>query len=160
MNSLESVNAKLQMAVTALDQATHEIDDLELEPMHLRDLRAALGNILHVQQELCRPPNLDSDPAPMATASDVGFTPVEAELVANLSAAELAEIDAVLLSYAKRSWRKAAMLVALTMAQDIHQEGMPSAFYAQRIQRLVDQGHLEAQGAEVRLPDGNSRPPR
>ena len=72
----------------------------------------------------------------------------------------LRRIDATLLSHARKTNRKIAMLVGLTMMDpSIRVPGLPDIFYAQRIRMLVDKGLLLAEGSlgymrysEVRLP--------
>jgi hypothetical protein len=81
--------------------------------------------------------------------------------VANsLSPEVVARIDAALLSHAKKTQRKVAMLVGLTMMDDsLRVPGLPDVYYAQRIKALVPRGLLVAEGdldymrySEVRLP--------
>lgn len=78
-----------------------------------------------------------------------------------LSAQEVARIDASLLSHARPQWRKLAMIVALAIDDcggDIN--NVPDAFYARRAARLVSEGKLMAAGdlrrmryCEVKLPE-------
>ncbi len=161
MNSLESVTQQLQIAATALGQAADEMDDWAVKPAHSHNLREALGNIVQIQQEIDGSRHSPPPTQPDAADPDPDLTREEAALVNNLSDEELGEIDAALLSFAKRNWRKVAMLVALAMARELHQEGIPGAFYSQRVRKLVGEGRLLAQGdlhymrfSEVRLPDG------
>jgi hypothetical protein len=72
----------------------------------------------------------------------------------------LRRIDAALLSHARKTNRKIAMLVGSTMMDpSLRVPGLPEVFYAQRIRTLVDRGLLVAEGSlgymrysEVRLP--------
>ena len=88
-------------------------------------------------------------------------------VVAQLTAVELEEIDQALLSNAKVRWRKVAMIVGLTMGQlserNIRVPGIPDAFYAIRVRKLVCERRLEAEGnlaymgfSEVRLPQSQA----
>ncbi len=91
--------------------------------------------------------------------------PLSAEqmaLIAELSEAQLTAIDALLMSRATTHWRKVAMLVGFAMTKNPDRKlGIPDLFYAQRVRKLVADGHLESDGnlvymcySEVRLPQG------
>ena len=97
---------------------------------------------------------------PVDEPFDPGPTATEAKRIRALTPAQLAEIDATLLSHAHRQWRKAARVIGSTMLQ--LRESMPripDVYYAIRLAELVQLGQLEAQGdlrrmrfSEVRLP--------
>ena len=78
----------------------------------------------------------------------------------SLSSELVTKIDAALLSHAKKTLRKVAMLVGLTMMDTaLRVPGLPDVFYAQRVKALVHRGLLVAVGnldymrySEVRLP--------
>ena len=81
--------------------------------------------------------------------------------VALLTDEELKIIDQGLLSNASTQWRKVARVVGGTMMSGVESrfDGIPDIFYAQRVQKLVENGKLEATGnldyiggSEVRLP--------
>jgi hypothetical protein len=83
------------------------------------------------------------------------MTPEEQAVAGGLSQEAIDRIDAALLSHAKRSWRKVAMIVGLAMRVP----GLPDLFYAERVKALVAKGALIAEGnleymrySEVRLP--------
>ena len=88
------------------------------------------------------------------------LTPEQEEKVAKLSEKDIEEIDAALLSHAKKQWQKQAMIIGKTMMElPERTPGIPDIFYAQRIKKLVEKGYLVAQGnldymrfSEVRLP--------
>jgi hypothetical protein len=88
------------------------------------------------------------------------LTPQERAVADALSLELLRRIDAALLSHARKTNRKIAMLVGLTMMEpSLRVPGLPEVFYAQRIRTLVDRGLLVAEGSlgymrysEVRLP--------
>jgi hypothetical protein len=88
------------------------------------------------------------------------LTPQEQAVADALSLDLLRRIDAALLSHARRTNRKVAMLVGLTMGDpSLRVPGLPDVFYAQRVRMLVDRGLLLAEGSlgymrysEVRLP--------
>jgi Protein of unknown function len=87
--------------------------------------------------------------------------------IAQLTDADLGDIDNCILSNATTQWRKVAMVVALTMnaLSDLFSD-LPDSFYAMRIKELFAQGRLESQGdvefmrfSEVRLPEISSSSP-
>jgi hypothetical protein len=88
------------------------------------------------------------------------LTPQEEAAADALSLEMLRRIDAALLSHARKTNRKIAMLVGLTMMDpSLRVAGLPDVFYAQRIRMLVEKGLLVAEGSlgymrysEVRLP--------
>lgn len=92
---------------------------------------------------------------------DPPLSPEQEALVAQLTSEQIEEIDAVLISNAKRRWRKVAMLVGLAMSQLQNRvRGIPDLYYAQRVRKLVASGRLESEGnlsymrfSEVRLPE-------
>jgi len=91
---------------------------------------------------------------------DGPLTPQEQAVADALTLDLLRRIDAALLSHARKSNRKIAMLVGLTMMDpSLRVPGLSDLFYAQRIRMLVDRGLLLAEGSlgymrysEVRLP--------
>jgi hypothetical protein len=91
---------------------------------------------------------------------DGPLTPQERAVADALSLELLRRIDAALLSHARKTNRKIAMLVGLTMMDpSLRVPGLPEVFYAQRIRTLVDRGLLVVEGSlgymrysEVRLP--------
>ena len=97
----------------------------------------------------------DEEPLP-----DGPLTPEEQAIVASLSTEFTQRIDSALLAQAKSSWRKVAMLVALTMMDpELGAPGLPDIYYANRVKKLVEAGLLESAGnldymrySEVRLP--------
>jgi hypothetical protein len=92
--------------------------------------------------------------------SDPPMSNEEARIAAALSPEFVGRIDAELLSHAKRSNRKVAMLVGLAMDNPaLRAPGLTDLFYAQRVRALVEKGVLVAEGnlasmrySEVRLP--------
>jgi len=165
MPSLESINELLEAAVRTLNQAAAEISDFRFEPVseHMRSIGRAIGNIAQIQHQVymlkpeLRPHEETPDP-------DRDLTDEEKAIAANLSEKNLDVIDQQLLSNAKPTWRKVAMLVGLAMG-DLPDRvvGIPDVFYAQRVRTLVERGLLEAQGnlqymrfSEVRLPSSES----
>jgi hypothetical protein len=74
------------------------------------------------------------------------LTPEQEPRIAELTESELNAIDESLLSNASTQWRKVAMVVALTMHDLDFAPGIPDIFLAKRIQKLVAQGRLEAEG--------------
>ena len=91
---------------------------------------------------------------------DPALSAQEAALVAKLSEAQIASIDAALMSHAKPQFRKVAMVVGLAMGKQPDRVlGVPDLFYAERVRKLVADGRLVAEGnlafmrfSEVRLP--------
>ena len=164
MASLESINEKLRAAAEMLDQAAHEIRDLRLDPAKklISGIGVALGNIFQIQHEIFRlRPDLQPDFLKEETpVPDPALTPEQKALVQKLSSEQVQEIDNLLLSHARHSWRKVAMLVGLAMTDGKGKVGgIPDVFYSQRVRALVDKGYLESQGnlqfmrfSEVRLP--------
>ncbi|HSS65738.1 MAG TPA: DUF3658 domain-containing protein [Gammaproteobacteria bacterium] len=88
------------------------------------------------------------------------MTPKQAAVAASLSPEFVQRIDHALLSHARTSNRKVAMLVGLTMSDpSLRVSGLPDIFYAERVKELVARGLLIAEGnleymrySEVRLP--------
>ena len=80
--------------------------------------------------------------------------------VEQLSEAEIQSIDQALLSNASHNWRKVARIVGFTIMYHPNSiPGIPDIFYASRVRKLVESGHLESEGdlrcmrfSEVRLP--------
>jgi hypothetical protein len=93
-------------------------------------------------------------------SSDSPMMPQEQAVADSLSPDMVAKIDAGLLSLARKTQRKVAMLVGLAMMDpSLRVPGLPDVFYAQRIKALVDRGLLVATGnldrmrySEVRVP--------
>jgi hypothetical protein len=91
---------------------------------------------------------------------DPPLTQEQEAMVASLSDAFIRDVDRVLLSHSRSSWRKVAMLVGMTMMdQDLKATGLPDVFFSMRVRRLVEIGRLESAGnlaymrsSEVRLP--------
>lgn len=91
---------------------------------------------------------------------DPPLSPEQEARVAQLTSSEIGAIDHTLLSNAKPSWRKVAMLVGLAIGQlEDKIEDIPDLYYSQRVRKLVQSGRLESQGnlaymrfSEVRLP--------
>lgn len=78
---------------------------------------------------------------------DTELSPVERERVAKLPHAELALIDAALLSQVSSDWRKIARVVGLAMlSMPDRPLGVPDIFFAKRVALLVESGRLESQG--------------
>ena len=96
---------------------------------------------------------------------DPTLSPEEEARVAQLTTKEIEVIDETLMSNAKPRWRKIAMLVGLTIGQlQDRIKDIPDIYYAQRVRRLVESGHLESQGnlaymrfSEVRLPENRAQ---
>ena len=95
--------------------------------------------------------------------ADGDLTPEQAKLVGQLTDAEIQAIDNALLANTCDRWRKVARVVGTTMAElPDRVVGIPDVYYSQRVQKLVKEGALEAQGdlsymrySEVRRPGGN-----
>lgn len=78
---------------------------------------------------------------------DTELSPAEDARVAKLSQAELALIDAALLSQVSDDWRKVARVVRMAMlSMPDRPSGVPDVFFAKRVGLLVESGHLESQG--------------
>jgi hypothetical protein len=168
MGSLETINGRLLLALQTLDKAAKEIGDLPVKPVdeYVVGIRDAVESIAHIQREInSLQPELEVHADEAHVLSSISELPLEQEaLVAQLTEAEVQEIDNLLLSYAKHSWRKGAMLVALAMvSQESHLSKVPDLYYSERIKQLVQNGRLESRGdlhymrdSEVRLPDGKA----
>lgn len=91
---------------------------------------------------------------------DSPLTTEQRAIVDSLDGKFLEKVDETLLSHAKKSQRKVAMIVGLAMGNsEIRISGLPDVFYAQRVKKLVEDGKLVAEGnldymrySEVRLP--------
>lgn len=67
--------------------------------------------------------------------------------VSKLSTSDVEKIDTELLANTGSNWRKVAMVVGLTMSKIQGQfNDIPDIYYAKRVAKLVEQGHLESQG--------------
>ena len=94
---------------------------------------------------------------------DGDLTPEQAKLVGQLTDAEVQAIDNALLANTCDRWRKVARVVGTTMMELPNPVvGIPDVYYSRRVQKLVKEGFLEAQGnlsymrySEVRRPGGN-----
>ena len=100
------------------------------------------------------------DPQDAAEHADLPLSPEEAAIYANLSEADLREIDAVILEDCVRYGRKVARVVGTTfMHAKFKNRDIPVSCFAQRVVELVNQGKLIAEGnlnymrySEIRLP--------
>ncbi len=164
MASLETINGRLRLVLDSLDKAAKEIGDLPmaLAGEYVASIKEAANSISQIQREVnSLLPGLETGIAEEAMPDSFSGSPPEQMEEVNLTASEVEEIDELLLSYAKHSWRKGAMLVALAMvSQDTLHSSVPELYYSERIKRLVQNGRLESKGdlhylrdSEVRLPD-------
>ena len=88
------------------------------------------------------------------------MTPEQQLVVEKLGEREIEEIDRALMTNIIPRWRKLAMVIGVTMSKMPHRMvGVPDIFYAERMRKLVEAGHVESQGdlsrmrfCEVRLP--------
>lgn len=92
---------------------------------------------------------------------DRDLTEEEKDLVNDLTAEQIKEIDEMLLSFVHpKHSRKVAFLVGSTMCNLPNRvKGIPDVFYSQRVSYLVEQGILASEGdlkymrfSEVRFP--------
>lgn len=94
---------------------------------------------------------------------DTALTPEQAKLVEELSDTEVQAVDDALFANTGDEWRKVARVVGTTMMElPCRVEGIPDAYYSQRIRKLVNDGLLESQGnlsymrySEIRRPPAN-----
>jgi hypothetical protein len=101
-----------------------------------------------------------SSPTLHDIAPDPPMSPEQASVAASLTLELIERIDTELLSHARRSSRKVAMLVGMAMGNEaVRVPGLPDVFYAQRVRILVEKGLLIGEGnlsfmrhSEVRLP--------
>lgn len=78
---------------------------------------------------------------------DDPFNADERAAVSALRFEDLVSIDQVILASCESSWRKAAMVVALSMVTVGDQYGeLPDKFFAQRMQALEKEGRLQVEG--------------
>ena len=92
--------------------------------------------------------------------SDPPLSAQQALIAASLSPEMIEKIDVELLSHARSSSRKVAMLVGLaTRNRNLRVPGLPDLYYAERVRALVTKGLLVSEGnlrcmaySEVRLP--------
>jgi hypothetical protein len=95
--------------------------------------------------------------------NDLPDGPMSAEqqaVASSLAPEFVAKVDAALMSHAKRSTRKVAMIVGMAMMDSsVRVAGLPDLFYRDRVRVLVNKGLLVAEGnleymrySEVRLP--------
>ena len=99
------------------------------------------------------PQDIDDSP-------DGRMTPEQEAVARRLSQEVIDRIDAALLSHARKSPRKVAMLVGLVGTdRALSVPGLPDLFYAERVKALVARGDLIAEGnlkymrySEVWLP--------
>jgi hypothetical protein len=165
MDNLESINEKLNAAMRSLDAAAEEIHSENIESLrsYIGSIGRSIGAIIQIQGEIYKQrPDLgpvEPDPKP-----DLDLDESQKVVVAALNSAAIKEIDEILLSYATNNWRKVAMLVGLSMSDaGFVWPNIPDIFLSQRVRKLVEAGHLEAQGnlqlmrfSEVRLPSAQT----
>ena len=78
---------------------------------------------------------------------DTDLSPIEIDRLARRPRAELALIDAALLSQVSDEWRKVARVVGMAMlSMPDRPSGVPDVFFAKRVVLLVESGRLEARG--------------
>ena len=83
---------------------------------------------------------------------DIELSPAADARIARLSQAELALIDAALLSQVSDDWRKVARVVGMAMlSMPDRPSGVPDVFFAKRVALLVETGQLESQGNLQRM---------
>jgi hypothetical protein len=91
---------------------------------------------------------------------DTSMTAEQEAIAGSLTAEMVARIDGALLSHARVTPRKVAMLVGLAMSDpQVRVPGLPDAYYAIRVKALVARGALLSFGnldymrySEVRVP--------
>jgi hypothetical protein len=91
---------------------------------------------------------------------DPPMTAQQQSVADSLSPDFVARVDAALVSNARSTNRKVAMIVGITMGEpSLRVPGLPDLYYAQRVKALVVKGLLVADGnldymrySEVRLP--------
>ncbi|MEW8023822.1 MAG: DUF3658 domain-containing protein [Candidatus Thiodiazotropha endolucinida] len=91
---------------------------------------------------------------------DGKLTPEQEQLVGQLTADKVREIDVALLSNTSDKWRKVTKVVAMTMLELLPRiNDIPDIYFSQRIRKLVGNKQLEARGdlsymgySEVRKP--------
>ncbi|HTK25630.1 MAG TPA: DUF3658 domain-containing protein [Pyrinomonadaceae bacterium] len=159
-DDLTKLDAVLIECINLLGEAFRLSDalDLGLKDKALKQIAAAVGNILCTQTFIPEDARIDKDketPIP-----DEPLTAEQQERISQLTEGEIQAIDDALLGNATVQWRKMAMLIMLAMAEKSNEiQGIPDVYYAQRLRRLVENGLLESQGnldsmrfCEVRLP--------
>jgi len=163
MSRDEEINQLLEEALEKLNlamQKVHYAPKEERELYNIGTLGMAGGTIVDFQMKIFeRRPELQKKSSVEEYSDDPELTMEEREFTSKLSSEKLEEIDNALLSEASKHYRKVARLVASMFSQkEIHVEGIPDIFYAERVRLLVKNGYLESQGnlkgmrfSEVRL---------
>ena len=169
MHTLDSINDLLNEAAEKLNRAANELRDSPLidSQKNIPNIGRALGNIIQIQQHIysIRP---DLEPSYLNEETpepDPDLTEEQKTLVNKLNPQELEEIDNTLISEAQPRFQKVAKVVGFAMIKQKNRiEGIPDVFYSQRVQKLVKEGRLEAEGnlkymrfSEVRLPENISK---
>jgi Protein of unknown function len=161
----EELFAACERAIAALTDAEHairRISDAEERKELMRALSSPIVGVLsQVRAPVVRQfPELE--PPEVLGPPDTDLSDEEQEAVSKLKSSQVELIDRALLSECATSWRKVARVVGAAMnslkAQAL---GVPDAYYAQRVELLVNSGQLESQGnleymrfSEVRLAGG------
>ena len=95
----------------------------------------------------------------MANKEDLPtFTAEQKKMIDQLSEANIRRIDQTLLSNASAQWSRTDRIVLATMIELDNGMGLPTIYFAERIEHLVREGLLESKGdlagtrsGEVRL---------
>jgi hypothetical protein len=137
---------------THKDLDTVALDGMQLADKEYEGLGVAILARLLALTGRAKWPELDVDD---------DLSPEEEARAAMLTNAEIARIDAALISNACTEWRKLAMVVALAMSDcEAEIPGLSDVFYSRRAAHLVSNGSLTVEGSlrkmrycQVKLPD-------
>lgn len=167
MKSVKTIVDDLDDALKSLNNVVETISELQFEPVkdNIKDVAAIIWSIYEFRESVYKKhpelvPAADlSEPEP-----DPPLSEEQQVIASSLTESEIQEIDNMLMSFAKGSWRKVAMLVGATMTELPNKKhDLPDVFYSERVRKLVEDGHLESQGnlqymrySEVRLPKSDS----
>ncbi|MAZ66360.1 MAG: hypothetical protein CMF25_04560 [Kangiellaceae bacterium] len=146
----EYINRLINEALKNLDNAMRDISNLDPDRRELYQigkLGRCLGLLREFQAPIIEPfPELASSIL-QDTDSMPQLTEQHEQAVAELSGDVVEKIDEALLSYATNKFQKVAMIVGIFIGEsELHTNGIPDLFYAQRIEALAHAGRLEYQG--------------
>jgi hypothetical protein len=166
-DSLLDLLGKINETLRLLDEAVDLIHAAGLEPRkdNTRMVGSCIADLLelrHIVYEAA-PSLRPSDHGPGAAPT---LTAEEEAIAASLNDDLVRRIDEDLMSHARQTNRKVALIVGLTMRDpDLSVPGLSDVYYARRVKTLVARGMLIGEGdldhvgrSEVRLPAGQSNP--
>jgi Protein of unknown function len=98
-------------------------------------------------------------PTSVGEPPDPPLSARELEVIASLSASQVAHVDSAILRHITGQWRKVALIVGSAMAEPGRVPGLPDVFFAERLRLLVASRRVELRGDPVRMRFSEARSP-